>query len=76
MTRARRPVRQARRPPHYLSNYASGRSLVPSLMEAPFQQFSLWDKWDKWDKWDEWRMIPCGLGHPKGWTPNLPDQPK
>ena len=40
------------------------------------QQFSLWDKWDEWDEWDEWRMIPCGLGHPKGWTPNLPDQPK
>jgi len=37
------------------------------------QQFSLWDEWDEWDGW---RMIPCGLGHPKGWTPNLPDQPK
>jgi len=32
------------------------------------QQFSLWDEWDGW------RMIPCGLGHAKGWTPNLPDQ--
>ena len=32
--------------------------------------------WDEWDEWDGWRMVPCGLGHPKGWTPNLPDQPK
>ena len=39
----------------------------------PRQQFSLWDEWDEWD---EWRMVPSGLGHPKGWTPYLPDQPK
>ena len=31
--------------------------------------------WDEWDEWDEWRMIPCGLGDSKGWTPKLPDQP-
>ncbi|MCX6917161.1 MAG: ankyrin repeat domain-containing protein [Verrucomicrobia bacterium] len=30
----------------------------------------------RWDKWDGWRMIMRGLEHPKGWTPNLPDQPK
>ena len=30
----------------------------------------------EWDEWDEWRMIIRGLEHPKGWTPNLPDQPK
>ena len=40
---------------------------------AWIQQFSLWDEWDEWD---EWRMIIRGLEHPKGWTPNLPDQPK